>query len=206
MSPYGYCPICNSPGVSRERRPEGNDRCENGHSYPSRSALKERHPVKPGWVLMHAHAECGRWTDDNPGLRADCKRKFEAGRPCEKCPDAPPAQPVALAGWRENAVRWLRTLPELDRNAAYWTNGRFAADCADLAVALEQPITPDSLSHLTDDDLWASEDIMAENAVCRLMMLDLNRLIRFGVEAFCRKNGIQPPRKEGAATTYKEGK
>jgi hypothetical protein len=37
-NPYGYCPICGSPGRYRERRPNGNDKCHNGHTYPSRSA------------------------------------------------------------------------------------------------------------------------------------------------------------------------
>jgi hypothetical protein len=37
---YGYCPICGSPGVKRERRPDGNDTCENNHVYPSRDARK----------------------------------------------------------------------------------------------------------------------------------------------------------------------
>lgn len=36
---YGYCPACKSPGKSRERRPDGNDTCENGHVYASHSAL-----------------------------------------------------------------------------------------------------------------------------------------------------------------------
>jgi hypothetical protein len=36
---YGYCPICGGLGRSRERRPNGNDRCENGHSYASNLAL-----------------------------------------------------------------------------------------------------------------------------------------------------------------------
>ena len=36
--PYGTCPQCGSPGVSRERRPNGNDKCEKGHSYPSSTA------------------------------------------------------------------------------------------------------------------------------------------------------------------------
>ena len=36
--PYGTCPKCGSPGVSRERRPNGNDKCERGHSYPSSTA------------------------------------------------------------------------------------------------------------------------------------------------------------------------
>ena len=36
---YGFCPICGGEGVQRERRLNGNDKCENGHTYPSRSAL-----------------------------------------------------------------------------------------------------------------------------------------------------------------------
>lgn len=37
---YGYCPICGRPGKQRERRPNGNDHCEDGHIYPSASAHK----------------------------------------------------------------------------------------------------------------------------------------------------------------------
>lgn len=37
--PYGYCPHCREPGESRERRPNGNDRCKNGHVYPSSAAV-----------------------------------------------------------------------------------------------------------------------------------------------------------------------
>lgn len=36
---FGYCPKCNGRGITRERRLDGNDRCENGHVYPSRDAL-----------------------------------------------------------------------------------------------------------------------------------------------------------------------
>ena len=32
---YGYCPKCGAKGVMRERRPNGNDTCANGHVYPS---------------------------------------------------------------------------------------------------------------------------------------------------------------------------
>ena len=38
-APYGYCPACGGLGLSRERRPNGNDRCENGHEYPSSSSV-----------------------------------------------------------------------------------------------------------------------------------------------------------------------
>lgn len=32
---YGFCPKCGAPGISRERRLNGNTSCENGHTYPS---------------------------------------------------------------------------------------------------------------------------------------------------------------------------
>jgi hypothetical protein len=36
---YGFCPKCFDPGKSRERRPNGNDTCVNGHVYPSKDAI-----------------------------------------------------------------------------------------------------------------------------------------------------------------------
>ena len=44
-SPYGYCPICGANGISRERRPNGNDRCEKDHIYPSKDAIPSLTPV-----------------------------------------------------------------------------------------------------------------------------------------------------------------
>jgi len=41
-APYGYCPVCEAPGRDRERRPNGNDTCYKGHTYPSLSALDNR--------------------------------------------------------------------------------------------------------------------------------------------------------------------
>ena len=35
---YGFCPQCGAKGIYRERRIDGNDKCENGHIYPSRNA------------------------------------------------------------------------------------------------------------------------------------------------------------------------
>lgn len=32
---YGWCPMCGAPGISRERRPNGNDTCKSKHVYPS---------------------------------------------------------------------------------------------------------------------------------------------------------------------------
>ncbi len=44
---YGYCPECGGKGVMRERRPNGNDKCTNGHTYPS---CKATHPPQRTWV------------------------------------------------------------------------------------------------------------------------------------------------------------
>jgi len=44
-NPYGYCPNCGAPGVTRERRPNGNDECEAGCIYPSANALDKPAPV-----------------------------------------------------------------------------------------------------------------------------------------------------------------
>lgn len=38
-APYGYCPVCGGKGRFRERRPGGNDICENGHEYPRTQAV-----------------------------------------------------------------------------------------------------------------------------------------------------------------------
>lgn len=37
---YGYCPRCGAPGEMRERRPNGDDRCQSGHKYPSATATE----------------------------------------------------------------------------------------------------------------------------------------------------------------------
>ena len=37
---YGYCPICGAQGMQRERRMGGDDKCANGHTYPSVQSLR----------------------------------------------------------------------------------------------------------------------------------------------------------------------
>jgi len=44
---YGYCPECGGAGVMRERRPNGDDKCTNGHKYPSSKALAEQPAQQP---------------------------------------------------------------------------------------------------------------------------------------------------------------
>lgn len=53
VSVYGYCPDCGAKGLQRERRPDGFDRCVNGHIYPSSKATppKEQQSCdKRPWV------------------------------------------------------------------------------------------------------------------------------------------------------------
>ena len=52
---YGYCPECGAKGVMRERRPNGNDKCANGHTYPSNTST----PPQPAQEPV-ACAECER--------------------------------------------------------------------------------------------------------------------------------------------------
>lgn len=46
-TPYGLCPVCGQPGFARERRPNGNDTCPNGHTYPSRDAVADKSMTTP---------------------------------------------------------------------------------------------------------------------------------------------------------------
>lgn len=43
--PYGVCPTCYRPGVTRENAPNGRDTCQEGHVYASSTALMPK-----GWV------------------------------------------------------------------------------------------------------------------------------------------------------------
>lgn len=45
-SPYGKCPICGENGESREKRPNGNDKCVRGHTYKSCLAITEPQILK----------------------------------------------------------------------------------------------------------------------------------------------------------------
>lgn len=37
---YGKCPQCSAPVTIRENRPNGDDRCANGHVFPSDRAVR----------------------------------------------------------------------------------------------------------------------------------------------------------------------
>lgn len=56
---YGYCPICGAKGVERD----GNDKCENGHTYPAKDAVgvDEANKIK---VLRRLMANDGKILDE----------------------------------------------------------------------------------------------------------------------------------------------
>ena len=79
---YGYCPQCGAIGLSRERRPNGNDKCANGHTYPSGKALSQpnepvrwaedlilqlplNHDGRNSWLLNHGNKTQAKWIQNN---------------------------------------------------------------------------------------------------------------------------------------------
>ncbi len=46
-APYGFCPQCGAAGLFRERRPNGDDTCDNGHKYPSLEARNMSNQPQP---------------------------------------------------------------------------------------------------------------------------------------------------------------
>lgn len=61
---YGYCPICNAPGYSRERRPGGDDICTHGHKYPSRDAKLTLPSIANGSDEEDEYGDSGSAWDD----------------------------------------------------------------------------------------------------------------------------------------------
>lgn len=51
---YGRCPHCGADGKTRERRPDGNDTCANGHVYPSRLAVAAGAKHGPASIDPHS--------------------------------------------------------------------------------------------------------------------------------------------------------
>ena len=58
QSQYGNCPVCGSPGISRERRPDGNDKCSNGHLYKSSASITRAAPMSEAELELEAEELC----------------------------------------------------------------------------------------------------------------------------------------------------
>jgi hypothetical protein len=76
MNALGQCPKCGADGKIREKRPNGNDKCENGHTYPSRDAVFPASSCSSRTVKFRTidFAECvgeceGCGTQDEPVLK-----------------------------------------------------------------------------------------------------------------------------------------
>lgn len=77
---YGYCPVCEAPGIARDRTPGGNDKCAGGHTYPSADAVPlqtfHRVPVctavGPGEISIGLEHEV-RFKVEGPYVRVEAK-------------------------------------------------------------------------------------------------------------------------------------
>jgi len=47
---HGICPGCGGKITLRERRPNGNDHCENGHVFPSSGDVPTKTPITAEWL------------------------------------------------------------------------------------------------------------------------------------------------------------
>lgn len=50
---YGICPKCGQEVVGRERRPNGNDVCAGGHTYPSYETLPQHTHDRIAELTIH---------------------------------------------------------------------------------------------------------------------------------------------------------
>lgn len=81
---YGYCPICGDPGVWRERRPNGNDRCASGHDYPSAKAVMPNMEAKPdpnAPTLASIQAELAQVREELASVREELATHTHASLP-----------------------------------------------------------------------------------------------------------------------------
>lgn len=105
--PYGYCPTCGEPGVTRERRPNGMDTCSRGHVYPSRDALSHEARAITNFGQTHFQPDTGIKSWPSAGIvvaadRLSVRDQFhasvmrEANRLCGEFRRANPGRAPAL--------------------------------------------------------------------------------------------------------------
>jgi hypothetical protein len=93
-----FCPICGAPEAQRERRPNGNSRCDEGHPYASAAAIDE--PTKLYVVLDHAPDALRKYARPEGGLWVVGKSpEAKDGRPVTHTLDLTPGRqgPLAIA-------------------------------------------------------------------------------------------------------------
>jgi len=137
--PYGYCPKCGAPGVQRERRLNGNDKCTKGHVYPSKDALpappRAEKPPKPQVIAyvctMDGCPPCKRMERDIPRELVPAGWRVVV----DKGSESPKASQVFISKRLPKGVR-VRAYPttiifrdgkEVERHVGYWSAKELAA-------------------------------------------------------------------------------
>ena len=105
---YGYCPECGAKGVMRERRPNGNDKCSNGHVYPSSKSIHPQ-PAQP-----KAEQEPVAWRYTNAkGVFRYIKHRHDL----DMAKDFAALDPLPLYAHPQPSVQWqpIETAPRYGR-------------------------------------------------------------------------------------------
>ena len=100
---YGYCPVCGGAGVMRERRPNGDDKCTNGHKYPSSKALAQPEQEPVAYTTGHC---------ENHKQKGGCQlHNLQCGWPdCDRKPITTPPQRKPLSDveiWNTYKNLWM---------------------------------------------------------------------------------------------------
>lgn len=135
-APYGYCPECGAPGVMRERRPDGDDKCSNGHQYPSRTAHASL-TTQPAAQATHDEDET-TLRDVDPKADAFLADQQATPEPV-RWPEAPKSAGMATS---QEAGKWRITL-EFDHDTDAHATHTALMDAGWLHRTIRtQPATP----------------------------------------------------------------
>lgn len=153
-APYGYCPICGGIGRSRERRLNGDDRCENGHTYPSSKSVAstltsvppeveqlhrlriERDHFREAWAAAQVQLDCGPTEEEVARLRKEItilEAKLDA------CGVGNLGLSTLAKRAEEKNERLQERLTQIEKaNVDRWKDGYAAAE-RQIAAWLDQP-------------------------------------------------------------------
>jgi hypothetical protein len=113
-------------------------------------------PSRPDDQPEYTDSEFGFLVDTLNGLT---EQETAASASVAGLSGAQPEAPAEPSGWQLNAIThvaaWLGDLQDVPRDASYWTNGRFAADCMDahdVLLATPAPVAQQP-AELTDEQI-----------------------------------------------------
>ena len=107
---YGYCPECGAKGVMRERRPNGNDKCANGHTYPSsKSTSPQPEPVAfENWHKANYVQNLERYGDTYKNNHVRCRHQGWLGAQSS----SPQRTWVGLAAEDRLCAKYMQDAPD----------------------------------------------------------------------------------------------